>query len=274
MQLRVILAASDLRAAPDQAIDTARCLAGLTGTELHVMHCVRRRVDARRVPDHVIDAARRELEARAPEAVSVTILPGVPHRAIRNYSEAVGADIMVLGPRMRHSALDNALGSTADRVLRTTRRPTLLANGTLSSHPTRILVPVDESESARRAVTATGALLATLARRGHAAAGMVHLLHVDASGEPDHDSARHVDLDSLAAMLESRAEGWRGDISYSVDTAPFVDEGILTFSESFRPDLVVMGTRADGLLVRALFGSVALDVARVVPRPLLLIPQS
>ncbi|SIR74132.1 universal stress protein [Natronorubrum thiooxidans] len=77
--------------------------------------------------------ALEALEAAADDAgvtVETTIRSGVPYETILAYADEQDASAIVLGARGRSSFRRALLGSTADRVVRSTTRPVLLIDET------------------------------------------------------------------------------------------------------------------------------------------------
>jgi nucleotide-binding universal stress UspA family protein len=267
-----ILAATDLREMPDSAVDSARVLAAALGARLHVFHCVKRS-RSRSVDRGRLERARASISARAEPADTIDVRIGTPYRAIASRAAAVDAGLIVLGPH-RQGTRTGILGTTSDRVLRTTRRPCLLSNEPSERTPARIAVAVDESEHARRAAAVAASLLGRIVRRDPGVHASLHFVNISAFAEPGANPAEElVDFGELAAAVQRDGAAWQGEIGHSVYSAPFADEGILTFCDRYAPDLLVMGTHGDGTFVRALLGSVALDVARQLRRPLLIVPK-
>jgi universal stress protein E len=268
MRFERILAASDLRAEPDLALINGQRLAAATGAELHVFHCIQ---DGGASSAATGSEPQDVLSRRAPGAVSSEVGDGVPYRAINGRAAQVGAHVIVLGPQVRRPAASPLLGNTSDRVLRTSRVPCLLSNEEMVAEPARIVIAVDATEHSRRAVrTAPAPAAATPNSKETGRPRAVHLLHVSAFASPGR--ARAPDLAGLAELVE----GVRlpdVSISHSVYSAPFADEGIVVFCDEFQPDLVVLGTHGHGPFVRALVGGVALEVARTLHAPLLVVPR-
>src|SRR5690606_15872693 len=78
----------------------------------------------------------------------------VAHKAILDRAAAVEADLIVIGPHRRRAVGDAFLGSTADRVIRSAGAPCLVVRGPLSLPLRRVVVPIDLSEPAQRALDA------------------------------------------------------------------------------------------------------------------------
>lgn len=119
----------------------------------------------------------------------------------------------------------------------------------------------------------------------------VHVVHVVPhtelaipTGTPSMGGAMGVPLtgpsrDELMQMsrrhLEEFTTGVLGDIRDQLTTwttiGPIVDE-IVIYAERHKVDLIIMGTHADGMLKRLVFGSIGKSVLEAAPCPVLLVP--
>jgi nucleotide-binding universal stress UspA family protein len=166
--IRTIVAATDLTEASDEVLRAAGRLALETGATLHAVHAL----DFPPAPylDDVgevtgfqekIDAAEQALWKQ----VGHTVPAGVPiggcrleiyaaHRAIAEYADAVGADLIVLGPHTRRQLEVGFLGTTADRVIRSASCPVLVVRGALRLPFRRMVAPIDLSERSGRVLDA------------------------------------------------------------------------------------------------------------------------
>lgn len=139
--------------------------------------------------------------------------------------------------------------------------------------PLRVLVPFDDSDSARRALTQ----LVALAGRGVAVD--VHLLNVQ-PGLPgdvtrfvpgDHLSSYHHDA-GMAVLASAQAQLDAAGLPHT----PHVGVGppaptILHFASTLGVEIIVMGTRGRGAVAELLLGSVASGVLQAAAVPVLLI---
>lgn len=131
-----ILLPTDGSRGNDRAVRQAIDLAAETGAELHVLFVVE---DVPYVPEmadegvetrlrEVGETAIDEIRERADEAdveIRTAIEQGTPHRAIVEYADAEGVDLIVMGTHGR-SGLDRyLLGSVTERVVRTAETPVL-----------------------------------------------------------------------------------------------------------------------------------------------------
>lgn len=295
-KIESILVATDLTEVSDEVLRAAAALAALTGAKLHVLHAF----DFQALPysdaylaratfQGRIDDAKRALDEQihrtVPSAVNVAsrdVVIFVAHRAILEHAEAVGADLIVLGPHRQRARGDAFLGSTADRVIRTADVPCLVVRGPLSLPLRRVMVPLDLSSPALGALDV--ALEWSEALRPNEddepLGPRVTVLHViprvfdvkDFSFEsavigPELDRAVEAALARVGGtgVLDVREEVCWGDVP--------ADE-ILRAAEREETDLLVLATHGHGALRRALIGSVASAVARRARCPVLLVPPA
>jgi nucleotide-binding universal stress UspA family protein len=151
-------------------------------------------------------------------------------------------------------------------------------------HITRILVPLDGSELSERALPITDLLAerhdasVTLLR---AVESLARIITATASADPSGatlavDPAELFDegkREATAALERSRAR------LSATKVATIIVEGdpahsILERAKANHVDLIVMSTRGEGGLTRALLGSVTDEVVRSAPCPVLLVPAS
>lgn len=260
MMLKSVLVAADFRRRPDPAVISGARLAKLVGADLHVVHCA-------------TGEARFELntqlgeESLAPASVLAVQL-GEPHRVIATRALEISADVIVLGPRLQPSAMSGFLGTTAERVIRECRLPCLLSNAPLAQSPRSILVAVDRSVPAREALRVSAALAREVAGRGVEVG--IHLLNISAISSKLRSNRRWVDLRKLAQKMQAMVGSTT--VSHGVFSAPLAEDGILTWVNSSRPDLLIMGTHGSSMIGHMLLGSVARRVAQEAVVPLLLVP--
>lgn len=208
---------------------------------------------------------------------------------VATVAEESGADVIVVGTRGPGTPASSRLGSTAERLIRISPVPVLLAADGPRSRPARILVPVDESELTSP-VLAWTALLAGLW------GASVTLLHVvtpvaapavaDATrteGTPA-ESGRRPTLD----VLRDDAEHWLASLAgelrrpaaahppgVTTEVATITDgtagDAVLAAAARQRADMIVMGRRGAGRVFSGLIGSTASTVLRGADCPVLVV---
>jgi universal stress protein E len=286
--LRSILVASDLTEGSGLGIETAAALAATTGAALHAVHCVPKPVfpyweglldEATR--ERWIENARQDLEWQLrrllgpePPVASVNVGVGEAARRINERAAETAADLIVLGRHRPRGPLDDLLGSTADRVVRTAAVPCLLANRPVTGGLRRVIVAVDFSEPSAHALRVGLDWVRRVAAVAPEGRVTVEILYVSAFASP---AARPV---AVEPRLSREAEAARDmlaplpnvEVLPRILSAPLPAEGVLRAAEEAETSLIVLGTHGYGGLARALLGSVASAVARTVPYPVLLVP--
>ncbi|OJW44362.1 MAG: hypothetical protein BGO60_01500 [Thiobacillus sp. 65-1059] len=176
-QSRKILAATDFSAPARHALERAALLAQAhPDTRLILAHVVSssaldslRRLlgqDAAEQEARLLEQTERtlgeqaeRLAARHPVAIDAVLTQGSAQAALVRLAEEQHADLLVMGARGMHFVREHLLGSTIERVLRTSRRPLLAVKQRPYSPYRRILAPVDFSDHAAAAINAAHAWL-------------------------------------------------------------------------------------------------------------------
>ncbi|MHB1167812.1 MAG: universal stress protein [Longimicrobiales bacterium] len=280
-----ILVASDLSESAAPVLRSAAALAALAEAELHVVHAVERDglfdVGTERV-EEARHALRQQLTAALPaqaHATSVRVEAGRAHRVIIDLADEVGADLIVIGPHRGPEATSQVLGTTADRLVRTSEVPCLIVHEPISLPLRCVIIPTDLSNAAEGALDVGLIWSAALRQpRGSGSTTSVRMLLVVPEGVPDEAEGdppntfskreldRHVqaacERTGCAPSLEIEQEVANGDPA----------EVILQRAEENDADLLVLGTHGQGALARALIGSVSSLVARRARCPVLMVP--
>ena len=229
-----------------------------------------------------LEAQKQQLLGQGFKA-SVEIPVGLPAYSLNDVARRHGADLIVVGSHGKSLWREAVLGCFTCAVLYHTQYPTLLLNvrlkegmaeGSCRLQATQllrhVLFPTDFSEISARA----GDLVTRLAPRGISQVTVLHALDVpggEAYPPGFQEMAEAKARDSLAAwttVLKS------ADIPL---VHPVFDPGhplpaILRVLESQDISLIVMGTQGKGFIKEIFLGSVAHNVSRLAPRPVLLIP--
>ncbi|WP_457633210.1 universal stress protein [Oceanithermus desulfurans] len=197
----------------------------------------------------VLERVREETE-QAGVKVEPTVRTGVPYQVI--VEEARTADLVVLGRAGEASGHEaTGLGSTTERVVRTSPTPVLVAP-LEPVRPDRLLLAYDGSDPATRALHLAAELAAGLALP-------VVVLTVD----DDAMRAEALAAEAVAYLAE------RGATASAQTAAGDPDERIL---EAEAPtDLLVMGAFGKGLIRTLLLGSTAELVLRRAVGPVLVV---
>jgi nucleotide-binding universal stress UspA family protein len=215
--------------------------------------------------------------------VSVEMPVGLPAFSLNDVARRHGADLIVVGSHGKSLWREAVLGCFTCAVLYHTQYPTLLLNvrlkegmaeGSCRLQATQllrhVLFPTDFSEISARA----GDLVTRLAPRGISRVTVLNALDVpggEAYPPGFQEMAEAKARDSLTAWT-TVLKG--ADIPL---VQPVFDPGhplpaILRVLESQDISLIVMGTQGKGFIKEIFLGSVAHNVSRLAPCPVLLIP--
>lgn len=139
---RKILVAMDLSECGQRALEAARAHAASFGAAIELVYAVD--VDAQSAPlsalvapiqtrvDEVLDTRKKafmeHLEALGAADMLVHVEMGRPDRVILEVAERMGADLVVMGSHGRQGFSRFFLGSTAERALRSTKKPVLVVS--------------------------------------------------------------------------------------------------------------------------------------------------
>jgi nucleotide-binding universal stress UspA family protein len=273
--MRTLLVATDLSQRSERALERAIRLARARDAALVVVHVVDADLPAALAEAQVV-AAQEMLTARCAalaggdeRSVAIEVVRGRPHVDIASAAERHGAEIVVLGTHREGPWRDVFRGTTAERVVRTCTVPVLMVRTQVTSAYRRLLVAVDFSVFARRAVEFAARFMP------NAELELVHAYHVPFEGFLKGDDTR----EQMAAEISGRFR-------------KLVDEEMATFLANLQqprpqlrcvmqegtvheviaarvretaPDLLVIGTHGKTGLAHAFLGSVAEDLLRSPP---------
>jgi nucleotide-binding universal stress UspA family protein len=212
--------------------------------------------------DELVRERVAEAAARVDEGVPRTThaLFGMPAAEIVEIARSRGAALIVVGAA-RRSALERVLvGSTAERVVRLTDRPVLVAAS--PEPPRRILVGIDESPFGEAALRAALALAA-------AAGATVRCVHV--VPEPAAEGALVAVRGRVREFVAAAARGAPSCPECEVRAGPVCDR-ILEEAAACGADLVAIGSHGRGFVGRAILGSTSEALMRRAPVSLLVAP--
>lgn len=284
--LKVVLAATDFSARSDRALRRAAALAKEAGARLVLLHVVdddqpSRLVDAEcELAETALADAIREYGYLSGLQCTAIVARGVVFDGIVKVAEQQRADLCVIGSHRRAFLKDIFIGTTAERVIRNSSFPVLMANADPAQPYATSLAPVEMSDCSAQALR-TALRLGLLPRAGltvlhvydAAAAGMLNYAGVRPSRRDDYlrDAQAQASLE-LVSFLRSVDLG-------GVDPVSLVKEGasvaaaIVEVASATRPDLVVIGTHGRRGVIRLLLSSVAEEVLRCVQKDVLVIPS-
>lgn len=201
----------------------------------------------RRVADTLGTSARAEVHE------------GRPAPVISEVAHGCGADLIVVGPHGGRADRVGGIGSTAERLIRMSSIPVLVATPGSRGRPQRVFVAVDDVEL-------TAAVLewaALLMRRNGAAVTLAHVV-----GAPSDARAAEEWLTGLAREIQDV-----GRVAVAVLVGAPGPE-ITGAARRLGADLIVMGRRGKGRAMPGVLGSTVNEVLRRASCPVLLVVDS
>lgn len=283
--MKRILVATDFSSRSDRALRRAVLAARQIGAELTVVHAV----DDDQ-PNYLIEkqrtAASRILEQTITTLARVDQVPSEMHMvvgdAFTGILQAAGEwnpDLIVIGPH-RRQFLDTFVGTTAERTIRRSRHPILMANAVPSGPYGRSLFAVDFDDASRSAIRAASALNIS------AASDMIalHLFDAPAVGMMKRAMEAREAIDHYISRQEARARAEMASLltecelhSARLRLAPLTGSAataIRACATDEEADLIVLGTNQRKGIERFVLGSVAQDVLLDATQDVLVVPEN
>lgn len=288
--IRSILVASDLSRSSDPVVRAAAELADQTGAELHVLHAIEilgnpfweATFDLVRLQSVIHEARTRlhdQLRRVLPSGVnagSVQLDYQAAHAAILQRAKEVRADLLVIGPHRARMPGSHMLGTTAQRVVEEAAMPCLVTRGPLPFPLRRILVPVGEPDVQRGLLATVGEWIARVRsqqelRKATEGSTELRVLHVVRSS-PDWRAFSPEIAREIRALGDHPWVAGRLRLHRAIAWSRTPAEEIVRMADDASVDLIGMGVRGHGPLLRALLGSVSSAVLRRASAPVLLFP--
>lgn len=281
-QAKTLLAATDFSTPARHALERAALLAQAhPGARLTLAHVISRSAldslqrllsqDAAGMEARLIEQAERTLTELAAHLaashacmIDTVLKQGSALAALVELAEDQQTDLLVMGAHGAHFVRERLLGSTTERVLRTSRRPLLAVKQRPHAPYRRILAPVDFSDHAAAAINAAHAWLPD---------ADIVLLH---AFEVEMESALQ-----LAGVTDSQIHQYRIQARDAAQQAmdAFIDQlqvpenrlsrqfvhgsatlRILEHEQTMDADLIVMGKHGQSVMEELLLGSVTQHV--------------
>lgn len=278
---------TDLSPAWDEILACAGELRALGAEELILTHVVTVKflggleAAIRAEAEPKLLAQKEELQKQG-FRVSVELPTGLPAYALNDVARRHQADLIVVGPQKTSRWQERILGSVASAVLHHARYPVLLLKSTIREKLEagtcrlqatellrHVLFPTDFSETSERA----GYYLKGLTGRGIQRVTVLHALDVpggEAYPPGFQEMAEAQARESLAAVREQLLQAGFLQVEAVFDPGHPLP-AILKVLESQDISLIIMGTLGKGFIQELFLGSVAHNVARLAPCPVLLI---
>jgi len=173
----------------------------------------------------------------------------------------------VLGEPGKYRFADLFIGTTAERVVRTSPIPVLMAKRTTSGRYERVLVPLDLSEGALRAF-AVGLTIAPSAevRIVHAWRPPLSALFQRHAALPDAIRKENEEIKALIERVAKEAAAATARQGQVLNVDMIEDNPYVVMrNESSWPDLLAIGTHPTGRLATEMIGSLARRVLAEAP---------
>jgi nucleotide-binding universal stress UspA family protein len=225
-------------------------------------------------PEEVFESSAREYASRrmheifsylSGEPLRTEIRVGRPYEQMTRLAQELRAGLIVIGPHGDRPHTSKFLGSTAERIVRASPVPVLVATTPRDGAPRRLLVPVDDTE-------VTGAVLDSARALAARFDAEITLLHVWSNAVYSHvASMSHAHAKSDAAAeaeidqeLIDTARHWLKDLArHGVDdqqittlvTYGKAGDAVISVASEVQADLIVLGRKSTHVLAPALLGS-------------------
>lgn len=262
-------------------------IARQAGTSCHLVHSIPDYWSAYSVPEMQIDAAEldRAAEAHARGLIAQSLEDRFPDDLVRDITFRVGrapvvlatearrlrAEAVVLGGK-HHRMLARLGGSTLTHMVRMGTVPMLAVDGTRETPPGvgRILAAVDMSYAAKPTLDAAQRWAALVGAR-------LRVLYVVEPMPIVPGFSLKVADDEVYRSAQRLVETGIAPLLTHPDAEIVLRRGraaaaIATESESWRADLVVVGSHGKGWVDRLLIGSTSERILQVLPAPTLVVP--
>lgn len=284
MHSRTILVATDFSTRSDRALRRAVLLAKDIHARVQLVHVIDndqpdRIVKAERVAaTDILNEQARTIVARDGLDCDALIVEGDPFQGITRTADDVNADLVMIGPHRRQAFKDVFVGTTAERVVRVSHRPVLMANGVPAGPYRHALVAVDFSPCSADALRAVyslgiGQSIAVSVVHAFDALGTSVMMRgsVDADRVADYlDGEQESASRKLDTFLSDTGIEPVGRFVRKVDTS--AANAIADAALEASADLIVVGTKGRSGLANLLLGSVAQQVLRTATLDVLAVP--
>lgn len=275
-----LLCATDLLPKSEAAIDRAGRLAEELGADLSLLHVVSP-VSSDRALEHTLEIAVARMQARGRQPLRragpeprIAVRAGGASRVILDSLVSTRPDLLILGPHDARSGADALQGTVAEKTVSARICPVLIVRQDAEERYRNVVLALDLSARSRSAVRAAERLVLTRSARStviHAHASP-HVLLQEISGPPILADSVHADAAEL--MHQLLEEESTNPMRYGLVVA----EGnpastIMRTVRDIQPDLLVVGTRGDGRMRRAMLGSVANQLLKEAACDVLIVPH-
>lgn len=283
--MKTILAATDFSTRSDRAIRRATLLAKQHDASMVLVHVV----DDDQ-PPRIVKAEQKETSAVL-EDMAKTIreidkvtcsarnVLGDPFEGIVKAGDEVNADLIVMGEHRRQALKGVFVGTTAERTIRSSSRPVLIAAAVPAAFYRHVLIATDLSEASRGALHA----VTSLGLNNHAAVSVIHVFDAMGSGLMARTSLDEDQIEDYVGTERNRAAQELADFMQDIPIKPIYSllkpnrtspsSAICSAAQETAADLIVVGTHGRAGIRKLLLGSVAENVLRDSETDVLAVPQ-
>lgn len=282
--MKKIVVATDFSERSDRAIRRATLLAKTFDVSVSLVHVVDddkpRRVvrTAERIAREILDEQVSSLRQIDGLECDHQIVLGDSFEGILKAAQDMGADMLIIGPHRRDKLKEVFIGTTAERTIRASDRPVLMANGVPSGAYRHALVAVDLSDSSAAAAQS----LRTLGLDGEVRVSVVHAFNAPALSAMRRASATEDQIKDYVLDEEQHVAGELKSFLANLNVNPShtvvmpIDSSaadtICAVAKDVSADLIVVGTHGLSGVLRAMLGSVAERVLRISKKDVLVVP--
>lgn len=280
-----IIVATDFSTRSDRALRRASLLAKATRGSITLVHAVDDD-QPRELAEIETAEARKLLVAQTDALRSVDgvdashhVAYGDPFQAVAKFADESTCDLVILGPHRRQILKDVFLGTTAERTIRNTGAPVLMANAVPAAPYQHILIAVDLSQNSADAVrcaaqinwgeTPALSVFHGYAAPEHALRGVMSVSEADLQHYLSEAQQRaEAELNAFLRPLNFRPVR---QILEMIDTEPALM--IRRAAKAAGADLIVVGRSERSSLASLLLGSVSEAVLKAAETDVLVVPR-
>lgn len=279
-----ILVATDFSVRSDRALRRAIILATCLRLPLRIVHVVDDDrplsfiTADRQVAERLLEEQVRTLQQLDNVSCDWRIINASTFDGILRTAEDLDPALIVIGAHRRHLLLDILTGTTAERLIRRSRWPVLMANSDPSGAYRHIIASTDFSDGARAALVAThhigldgGALLSVVHVYDTPAVGLMVRSSTTSDQIRDYEEGEkhRAEVELKAFLRNAGVTSARGVLRKSEN---FPAMAIADTAHELRADLVVCGSRGKSGLAKIFLGSVTQSLMSLSGFDLLVVP--
>ena len=280
-----ILFPTDENDGSEAPLDHALDIAAAHGATVHLLNVAdTTRTSTTRIQGQIVDTLEQKGEEIVEEAADraeqrgidaiTEVVQGEPYGTILEYADARDIDLIVMPTHGRQGLDRYLLGSTTERVVRRSDAPVLTiplnADATIEYPYRDVLVPTDGSDCADHALE-LGVDVATTE------AAALHLLSVislttlgaELGSVPHATTATERAEELIEDAVTFAEDAGIESVSGTVERDSSVSRAVLSYVDEQGIDLVVVGTHGRTGFDRYVLGSVAEQLVRTAPVPVL-----